>query len=105
MGPMDPSMGDDVLAQLWSSKALYNRRSGECLDHAIHNGGHGVVWPCHFGRNQQFIRRGDTIRSRLTGKCLQPSQNTIHTRKKGAWVDFVHCNGSPAQRWEWTWIR
>merc|ERR1711879_1082424 len=94
-------------SQGWNMRhgQLVNKRSEECLDYAIHKGNHAVIWGCHFGRNQQWSRHGDEIRSNYNGKCLQPSSHTLHTRKRGARVELHPCNGSPAQKWEWRWVR
>merc|ERR1711862_795033 len=56
-------------------------------------GNRAVIWPCHFGRNQQWVREGNTTRTQYNGKCLQPSSHTLNTRRKGSRVEMHPCNG------------
>lgn len=51
-----------------------------------------VLWNCHGGANQQFVRQGDTLRpAAATGLCL-----TLASAKDN--VRLQNCDGSAGQR-------
>lgn len=69
-----------------------------CLDIAggsNDNGAQVVLWTCHDGLNQLWYREGDTLRSKMNGKCL----DVTGAGSFGAKLQMWDCNGYLQQSW------